>query len=75
MCVDRVLHPFGEDVYSIQFVNLAIHVAKVSYELMADIKCLLTLDVEVPLLEVVKALVVFAQSHFMYACNFTRSLN
>lgn len=62
-------------MYSIQFVNLAIPAAKVNYELMANIKCLLTLNVVVPLLEVVKALVIFAQSHFMYACNFTRSLN
>jgi hypothetical protein len=62
-------------MYSVQFVKLAIIAAKVNYELVADIKCWFTLDVVAPLLEVVKAFVVFAQSPFMYACNFTRTLN
>lgn len=52
-----------------------ISVAKVNYELMVNIKCLLTLDVVVPFLEVVKALVVFAQSPLVYVHDFTRVLN
>lgn len=62
-------------MYFVQFVKLAIIVARWTKELVADIKCWLTLDVVAPLLEVVKALVVLAQSPFMYACNFTRTLN
>ena len=62
-------------MYADQFVKPAIPAAKVNYELMADIKCLLTLAAVVPLLEVVKALVVFAQSPSVYVCDFTRALN
>ena len=42
---------------------------------MADIKCLLTLAAMLPLLKVVKALVVFAQSPIVYVCDFTRALS
>ena len=42
---------------------------------MADIKFLLTLVAVLPLLEVVKTLVVFAQSPSVYVCDFTRALN
>ena len=42
---------------------------------MATIKCLLTLAVVLPLLEDVKALVVFAKSPGVYVCDFTRTLS
>ena len=42
---------------------------------MTDIKCLLILVAVLPLLEVVKALVVFAQSPSIYVCAFTRALS
>jgi hypothetical protein len=42
---------------------------------MADIKCLLTLAAVLPLLEVVKALVGFAQSPSVYVCDITRTLS
>lgn len=57
-------------MYEDRFVKPAIPVANVNYELIANIKCLLTLVVVVPLLEVVKALVVFAQSpSFMFVIS------
>ena len=62
-------------MYIDHLVKPTIPVAKVNYELMADIKCLLTLAAVLPLLEVVKALVVFAQSPSIYVCDFTRVLS
>lgn len=48
---------------------------KVNYELMVVIKWLLTLVVVVRLLEVMKALVVLAQSLSVYICDFTRAMD
>ncbi len=62
-------------MYSDQFVKPVIPAAKVNYELLANIRCLLTMAAVVPLLEAVKALVVFAQSPSVYVCDFTRALN
>jgi hypothetical protein len=62
-------------MYSDQFIKPAIPAAKVNYELMADIKCLLTLAAVLPLLEAVKALVVFAKSPSVHMCDFTRALS
>ena len=62
-------------MYSDHLVKPTIPAAKVNYELMADIKCLLTLAAVLPLLEAVKALVVFAQSPNVYVCDFTRTLS
>jgi hypothetical protein len=62
-------------MYSDQFIKPAIPATKVNYELMADIKCLLTLTAVLPLLEAVKALVVFAQSPSVYVYDFTRALS
>jgi hypothetical protein len=62
-------------MYSNQFIKPTIPAAKVNYELMADIKCLLTLAIVMPLLEAVKALVVFVQSPSVYVCDFTRALS
>jgi hypothetical protein len=42
---------------------------------MDNIKCLLTLAAVLPLLEAVKALVVFAQSSSIYVCDFTKALS
>ena len=56
-------------------VKSTIPAAKVNYELMVDIKCLLTLAAVLPLLEAVKALVVFTQSPSVYVCDFPRALN
>jgi hypothetical protein len=60
-CFVGVPHHFVK-MYSNHFVKPMIPAAKVNYELMVDIKCLLTLVAVLPLLEVVKALVVFGQS-------------
>ena len=62
-------------MYSDHLVKPTIPAAKVNYELMADIKSLLTLAAVLPLLEAVKALVVFAQSPSVYVCDFTRALS
>ena len=72
MCVYPVLHPFSEDVFC-SICEAGNHCNQ--GEVMVDITCLLTLNVVVPLLEVVKALLDFAQSPSMYACNFRRVLN
>jgi hypothetical protein len=53
-------HTLLVKMYSDQFVKPVIPAAKVNYELLADIRCLLTMAAVVPLLEAVKALVVFA---------------
>ena len=45
-------------LYFDHFVKSRIMAAKVNYELMADIKCLLTSAAVLPLLEFVKALVI-----------------
>jgi hypothetical protein len=62
-------------MYYDQFVKPTIPAAKVNYELMADIKCLLRLVAVLPLLKTVKALVVFVQSSSVYVCDFTRALS
>ena len=62
-------------MYFDHFVKPTIPTAKVNYELMVDIKSLLTLTTVLPLLEAVKALVVFAQSPSIYVCDFTRALS
>ena len=62
-------------MYSDHLVKPTISAAKVNYERMADIKCLLTLAAMLPLLEAVKTLVVFVQSPSVYVCDFTRTLN
>lgn len=49
-------------MYYSQILNPVIPTTKVNYQPTADIKCLLPLVAVVPLLEVVKALVVFGQS-------------
>ena len=61
-------------MYSAHLVKPTIPAAKVNYELMVDIKCLLTLTAVLSLLETVKALVVFAQFPSLYVCDFTRAL-
>ena len=66
---------FFVKMYSDHLVKPTIPATKVNYELMADIKCLLTLATVLPLLEDVKALVVFAQSPSVYMCDFTRALS
>jgi len=62
-------------MYSDQFVKPTIPATKVNYELMADIKCLLILAAVLPLLEAVKALVIFVQSPSVYVCDFTKALS
>ena len=62
-------------IYSDYLVKPTIPAAKVNYELMADIKCLLTLAAVLLLLEVVKALVVFAQSPCAYVYDCARALS
>ena len=62
-------------IYSDHLIKPTISATKVNYELMVDIKCLLTLAAVLPLLEAVKALVVFAQSPSVYVCDFTRTLS
>ena len=68
-------HTFLVKMYTDYLIEPTILAAKVNYELMVDIKCLLTLAAMLPLLEVVKALVVFAQSPSVYVCDFTRALS
>ena len=60
-------------MYSDHFIKPTIPAAKVNEEFMTDIKCLLTLATMLPLLEAVKALVIFAQSPSVYVCDFTRA--
>jgi hypothetical protein len=62
-------------MYSDHLVKPTIPTTKINYELMTNIKCLLTLAAVLPLLEVVKALIVFAQSPNVYVCDFTRALS
>ena len=62
-------------LYSHHIVKPTILAAKVNYDLIADIKCLLTLAAVLPLLEAVKTLVVFVQSPRVYVCDFTRALS
>ena len=54
-----------------QFVEPALMAAKINYKLMVDINYLLTLVTVKPLLKVVKALIIFAQSlMFMYVISY-----
>jgi hypothetical protein len=62
-------------MYFDHLVKPTIPAVKINYKLMANIKCLLTLAAVLPLLEAVKALVVFAQSPNVYVCDFTRALS
>ena len=63
------------NMYSDYLVKPTILAAKINYELMTDIKCLLTLIAVLPLLEAVKTLVVFVQFPSVYVCDFTRALS
>jgi hypothetical protein len=62
-------------MYSDHLVKPTIPEVNINYEFMTDIKCLLTLTAVLPLLEVVKGLVVYAQSPSIYVCDFTRALS
>jgi hypothetical protein len=68
-------HTLLVKMYYDHLVKPTIMTIKVNYELMADIKCLLTLATVLSLLEAVKALVVFGQSPSIYVCDFTKALS
>ena len=57
-------------MYFDHLLKPTIPATKVNYEVVADIKCLLTLAAMLPLLEVVKALVVFAQTMHSFQMHF-----
>ena len=62
-------------MYSDHLIKPTIPGAKVNYELMVDIKCLLTLVAVLLLLDVVKALVVFVKFTGVYVCEIARILS
>jgi hypothetical protein len=49
--------------------------SKKNYNMLADVRRLLSLAVILPLLQSIKNLIVFAQSSGIYVCDFTRALN
>jgi hypothetical protein len=62
-------------LYGDTLARAAIKGSKKKFNMLADVKRLLSLAVILHLLQSIKNLIVFAQSLAIYVCNFTRALN